>query len=261
MTVKDTQLEPITAASLAGAGVRHGFFSREGGVSQGIYASLNAGRGSSDDRTAVNENRRRIAATFDLPSDRFFTMFQVHSATALVIDAPPTKPMRVDALVTRTPGLAIGALHADCAPVLFADAEARVVAAAHAGWRGAAGGILEATIAAMVGLGARPTRMVAAIGPTIGPQSYEVGPEFPAPILCEHPQAAAFFKPSEREGHHLFDLPGYIAMRLKHAGVVAVEDLALDTYADERRFFSYRRGTHRGEADYGRLVSVIALEG
>ncbi|GAB5377687.1 MAG: peptidoglycan editing factor PgeF [Acuticoccus sp.] len=261
MTVSDTKLEPIAAASLTGAGVRHGFFGREGGVSQGIYASLNAGRGSSDTGEDVDENRRRIAAHFDLPAHNLVSMHQVHSATALVVDTPPAERPRVDALVTRTPGLALGVLHADCAPVLFADAQAGIVGAAHSGWRGATGGILEATVAAMVGLGARPARMVAVIGPTIAQASYEVGPEFPAPVIDAHPEAAGFFAPAPRQGHHLFDLPGYIAMRLTRAGIGTVEDLALDTYADERRFFSYRRATHRREPDYGRLVSVIVLEG
>ena len=257
----DTTIEAIESDALSEPGIRHGFFCRTGGVSDGIYRSLNAGRGSRDDGAAVDENRRRIAGHFGLEPDRLVSMHQVHSADALVIDAPPPERPRVDALVTDRPGLALGVLHADCAPVLFADPAARVVGAAHAGWRGATSGILEATLAAMAGLGAAPERTRAVIGPTIARSSYEVGPDFPDPILAAHPDAAACFEPAPRPTHHLFDLPGYIAMRLAKAGVGSVEDLALDTYAHETRFFSYRRATHRGEPDYGRLVSVILLEG
>ncbi len=261
LSVSDTTLETIETGTLACPGIRHGFFCRTGGVSDGIYTSLNAGRGSNDRAVDVDENRRRVASHFGLALERLVSMHQVHSAEALTLEAPPAEPPRVDALVTRTPGLALGVLHADCAPVLFADPQARVIGAAHAGWRGATGGILEATVAAMVASGAEPARIRAAIGPTIAQPSYEVGPDFPAPVLVGHPDAAAFFKRAPRPTHHLFDLPGYIAMRLAAAGVGAVDDLALDTYADDTRFFSYRRATHRGEPDYGRLVSVIMLEG
>lgn len=261
MSVNDTTLEPIEAGSLELTGIRHGFFCRTGGVSQGIYASLNAGRGSADRGDDVDENRRRIAGHFGLSPDRLISMHQIHSADVLTVEAPPAERPRVDALVTDRPGIALGVLHADCAPVLFADAEAGVVGAAHAGWRGATGGVLEATVAAMASLGAEPGRITAVIGPTIAQASYEVGPEFPQPVIAAHPESAAFFVPAPRPGHHLFDLPGYIAMRLGKARLGKVDDLALDTYADEARFFSYRRATHRGEPDYGRLVSVILREG
>ena len=261
LSSSDTTIDAIETSALAQPGFRHGFFCRTGGVSDGIYGSLNAGRGSRDQRAAVDENRRRIAGHFGLAPHRLVTMNQVHSADALVIDRPLPKSPRVDALVTDRPGIALGVLHADCAPVLFADVEARVIGVAHAGWRGATGGILEATLEAMASLGAEPSSVRAVVGPTIAQPSYEVGPEFPDPVIAAHPDAAAHFKPAPRPSHHLFDLPGYIAMRLAKAGVGSVDDLALDTYAHEARFFSYRRATHRGEPDYGRLVSVILLEG
>lgn len=261
LSVSDGELKPIRSALLEGAGIRHGFFTREGGVSDGIYASLNAGRGSRDEAAHVAENRGRIARTLGVAPDALISMNQTHSPDVLVVDAPRTDRPRVDALVTRTKGLALGVLHADCAPVLFADGEAGVVGGAHSGWRGAVGGVLEATLAAMTALGAKSSRIVAAIGPTIAQPSYEVGPEFPAPIVAAIPEAAAFFTPSTRAAHHHFDLPGYIVMRLRRAGVEAIDDLGLDTYRDEKLFFSYRRATHRGEADYGRLLSAISLEG
>jgi len=259
--VEAGSLPAIAANGLVAPGLRHAFFTRRGGVSRGIHASLNAGLGSSDDRGHVSENRRRIAAALAIAPDQLVTMHQTHSATVLAVDAPPGARPRVDALVTDRPGLALAVLHADCAPVLLADPGAGVVAAAHAGWRGATGGILEATLAEMVARGAELPRVRAAIGPTIAQPSYEVGPEFPDPVVAAWPEAARHFRPAPRAGHHLFDLPGYIAMRLAASGVGAVEDLALDTYRDERRFFSYRRATHRGEADYGRLLSAILIEG
>ena len=252
----------LQARSLAAvAGVRHAFFTREGGVSGGVYASLNAGVGSNDDPAHVAENRARMAGRLAVAPDRLLTAFQIHSAHVVVADAPwplDARP-RADAIVTRMPGLAVGVSTADCGPVLLADGAARVVGAAHAGWRGALGGILESTVRAMEELGARRQRIVAVIGPTISRRNYEVGPEMIAAFLAADPANEAFFGPAERPGHVRFDLPGYISARLAAAGVLAA-DLALCTYEDEERFFSYRRATHRGEADYGRLISGIALE-
>ncbi|WMS43879.1 peptidoglycan editing factor PgeF [Acuticoccus sp. MNP-M23] len=250
----------LTAPALSSAGIRHGFFTRQGGVSSGIYASLNAGRGSADRPDDVAENRARIAGAMGVPATALVSMNQIHSADVLTLDAPPDGRPKVDGLVTTRPGIALGVLHADCAPVLFADAGNRVIGGAHAGWRGATGGILEATVDEMVAQGARRSAIVAVVGPTIGAPSYEVGPDFPAPVIDANPEAARCFAPSARPGHHMFDLPGYIVMRLSAAGVGTVENLGLDTYADPDRFFSYRRTTHRGEADYGRMLAAIALE-
>lgn len=254
-------LHPIVAPALDHPGVAHGFFTRQGGVSSGIYASLNGGTGSRDDRAAVLENRRRMAVTLGIAPGHLLIPYLVHSADAVVVDAPfddAARP-RCDGIATRAPGLALGVTGADCGVVLFADAAAGVVGAAHAGWKGAIGGVLESTLAAMASIGARLERIAAVLGPTIGPKSYEVGPEFRARFAAEGPDHAGFFTSSARPGHHLFDLPGFIGFRLKRAGVGRFDDLGLDTYADEARFFSYRRMTHRGEADYGRLVAAIAL--
>lgn len=253
----------LTSQSLSALpAVRHGFFTREGGVSAGLYASLNCGLGSGDELACVAENRARALARLDLPAERLATAYQVHSNRAAAAEAPwPAEQRpRVDALVTRTPGLALGVLTADCVPVLFADREAGVVAAAHAGWRGALDGVLEATLAAMQRLGARAAATLAAIGPAIEQPSYEVGPEFPAPFLDQDPANRAFFQPASRAGHFLFDLKGYVAGRLAGAGVAGVERLAADTCAEPGRFFSYRRACLAGEPAYGRLLSAIALE-
>lgn len=242
--------------------VRHAFFLRRGGVSQGLYESLNAGTGSADDPAAVAENRQRIARHFGRPASALVTMHQTHSADVLTVDAPPRERPKVDGLVTDRPGLVLGVLTADCAPVLFADRNAGVIGAAHAGWRGAWSGVLEATVEAMLARGARRADIAAAVGPTIAQESYEVGPEFVARFTTApgEPANARFFAPAERPGHALFDLPGYVLHRLAAAGVTAC-NLGADTYGDERRFYSYRRATHRGEADYGRLLSAIVLEG
>lgn len=247
-------------------GIRHGFFTREGGVSAGIYGTLNTGLGSDDDRTAVRENRRRIAAHLGAefagrPLTDIATNYQVHSALVRVIDQPDPDGQRpeADALVTRTPGLAIGALTADCTPILFADASARVVAAAHAGWRGAVSGVIEATVDAMQRLGARRTAIHAAIGPTIAQPAYEVGPEFEAQFLCQSPDNACFFTIPEGRDRAHFDLPGYCRARLAALELAGVEDLGLCTYANESLLFSYRRKTHRAEPDYGRQISAILL--
>jgi hypothetical protein len=246
------------AANLAGLpGIAHGFFTREGGVSTGVYASLNCGPGSRDDPEAVRENRARALAALE-PRARLVTLAQIHSGTVHVVDADWDFAARRegDGLVTADPGVALGILTADCTPVLFADAKARVIGAAHAGWKGAVGGVLEATIAAMEKLGVARARLVAAIGPTISQANYEVGQDLRDRFASED---ARFFVAGERPGHYHFDLPGYVAHRLKQAGVQQVSDLALCTYPPENGLFSYRRTTHRGETDYGRELSVIVL--
>ncbi len=254
-------LSPITAPALDGTGIVHGFFTRQGGVSHGLYASLNGGIGSSDDRAAVLENRRRMAETLGIAADRLILPRLVHSAEAVTVEAPFTDEDRphCDGLATRTPSLALAVTGADCGIVLMADAAAGVVGVCHAGWKGAVFGVLEATVAAMLSLGATRAGIAAVLGPTIACESYEVGPEFRDRIVERDGLYAGFFVPSPRDGHHHFDLPGFIVHRLRGTGIGRVVDLALDTYADEARFFSYRRATHRGEPDYGRLVGAIAL--
>jgi YfiH family protein len=242
-------------------GLRHGFFSREGGVSGGIYASLNGGIGSQDDQDHVAENRRRMAAAMGVKPSHFLTAFQIHSPDVAVAETPwdtASRP-RVDAIVTRVEGLAIGVTAADCGPVLMVDPSARVIGAAHAGWKGALSGVLESTIDAMEKLGAGRAAMVAAIGPLIRQASYEVGQEFVERFIETDAENVRFFIPSTRSGRAMFDLGGFIRMRLEHAGVAVIDDLGIDTYADER-FYSYRRSVHRGEPDYGRHVHAIALE-
>ncbi len=239
----------------------HAFFTRRGGVSGGVYASLNGGAGSRDAPEAVAENRARMAAALGLAADRLAVPYQVHSADAVAISghwAPDARP-RCDGVVTATGGLALGVTGADCGMILFADATARVIGAAHAGWKGALNGVVEATVAAMARLGARRGDITAALGPCIAQQSYEVGPEFVAAFAAAGEDARRFFIPGRRAGHSMFDLKAYIAERAARAGLENFEDLGLDTYADEELFFSYRRTTHRKEPDYGRLVSVIAL--
>ena len=252
----------LQAASLAALpGIRHGFFTRAGGVSDGLYASLNGGVGSDDSPARVAENRARMAAALGVGADRLLTAYQIHSPKAVVAEAPwpiDTRP-RADAIVTRVPGLAVGVTTADCGPVLLAEPHARVVGAAHAGWRGALAGVVEAAIEAMQALGAERGRIQAALGPMIRQSNYEVGPELVAQFAAADAGNARFFAPSPRARHALFDLPGSLAARLARAGVASVEDLGCCTYAEAERFFSYRRATHRGEADYGRHVSAIAL--
>jgi len=252
----------ITADALEAApNLRHAFFTRAGGVSEGIYASLNGGLGSADPRTRVLENRTRMAARLGVSPDALVSVHQVHSPDVVTVEAPWPQDARpkADAMVTDRPGLALAILTADCGPVLFADLEAGVIGAAHAGWRGALSGVIEATVAAMEGLGARRARIVAVLGPTIGKAAYEVGEELRAEFVREDADAARFFAPGAREGKHQLDLPGYIGARLARAGVGAAHDLARCTYSEEELFYSYRRATHRGEPDYGRLVSAIAL--
>ncbi|HUK11399.1 MAG TPA: peptidoglycan editing factor PgeF [Stellaceae bacterium] len=252
----------ITAECLTADGIRHGFFTREGGVSEGLYASLNCGFGSGDAPEKVAENRARAAAALGLRGESLVTCYQIHSASVVVVEAPWTREAapRADGMVTMRPGIALGVLAADCAPVLLADPDARVIGACHAGWRGALSGVIDATLAEMLRQGARTARVSAAVGPAIGAASYEVGPEFPAPFLAEDPGSADLFRPAARAGHYLFDLPAYVLRRLARLGIRA-HHIGGDTAADETRYFSYRRTCLRGERDYGRLISAIALRG
>lgn len=238
--------------------LRHGFFGRRGGASSGIFAGLNCGQGSTDQAEAVTINRSRVAEHLDVPSVALLGVHQVHSADVVTAEGPLSARPRADALVTRVPGLALSILTADCQPALFADPEAQVIGAAHAGWKGALNGVLEATIEAMERLGARRDRIAVAIGPTISQRAYEVGPEFLGNFLAEDDRAARFFANGDGDRLH-FDLPGYGLYRLRQAGVAAAEWTRHCTYSDPSRFFSYRRSVHRHEADYGRLISAIVI--
>jgi YfiH family protein len=252
----------IQARSLSAlAGIRHGFFTRAGGVSEGIYASLNGGIGSRDDPAKVAENRARMAAALGVRGEHLLTAYQTHSTDVVMAGAPWDREARprADAIVTRRRGIAIGVTTADCGPVLFADAQAGVIGAAHAGWRGALGGILEAAIQAMEDLGAQRSRMTVALGPMIRQLNYEVGPEFVAQFETADRGNRGFFVPSNRAGHARFDLAGYIAARLRCQGIDRIEDLGRCTYASPAEFFSYRGSSHRGEPDYGRHVNAIVL--
>jgi YfiH family protein len=254
----------LTAPSLSSLrGVRHAFFTREGGVSQGLYASLNGGVGSNDDASHVTENRRRMARALNVDADRFATVHQIHSPDVVIAETAwsvETRP-KADAIVTRVPDLAIGVTTADCGPVLFADPKARVIGAAHAGWRGAFTGVLDATVAAMETLGADRDRIAVALGPMIRQTNYEVGPEFVRTFCDQDPGNVRFVQDAAREGHALFDLPGYITARLRRAGLDRIEDVGLCTYAEPDRFYSYRRSVHRSEPDYGRHINAIVLTG
>ncbi|WP_051952961.1 peptidoglycan editing factor PgeF [Methylocapsa aurea] len=250
---------PISASLLEATGVRHGFFTRAGGVSAGLYASLNGGVGSKDDPRSVAENRRRMAAHLQVDAECLLVPYQVHSPDALIVSAPFAERPRCDALVTSTPGVGLGVTGADCGMILFSDPKAGVIGAAHAGWKGALTGVIEATLEAMEQLGAERASIVVALGPAIGPESYEVGPEFIERFCAQARDYERFFAASSRAGHFMFDLPGFIGGRLQAAGIERFQNLALDTYADPERFYSYRRSVHRQEADYGRLVSAIAL--
>lgn len=253
----------ITVSALNGiSGVRHAFFTRDGGVSEGIYASLNCGPGSRDEPRRVAENRSRALSQVGLKPDRLVTLYQEHGTRVITVEAPWAFDERphADAMVTGQPGLALGILTADCAPVLLADGEAQVVAAAHAGWKGALAGVLEATVEAMLAQGARKERIIAGIGPCIAQRSYEVGPEVIERFKAEDGAADDYFAPGRRDGHALFDLPGYVARRLSRHGVTEVMPTPCDTYREANRFFSYRRATHHNETDYGRMLSLIFLE-
>jgi len=250
-------VEVIRADMLAG--VPHGFLGRVGGVSTGAYASLNVGLGSDDDRAALAENRRRAVAAV-APGALLVTVHQVHSVEAVYAGAPWPDDARpqADALVTDRPGLALGILTADCTPVLLADAEAKVIGAAHAGWRGAFAGVIESTVAAMERIGAERGRIRAAVGPVIARKSYEVDDGLARRFAEADPGNERFFTPG-REGHHQFDLEAFVLSRLAESGITRAEALGLDTYDDPARFFSYRRATHKGEPGYGRQISLIAL--
>lgn len=242
-------------------GLRHAFFTRRGGVSTGIYDSLNVGRGSRDEAADVAENRRRAADWFGLTPDALNTCFQIHSERPVFAEAPwgAYRP-QADAVVTNLPALACGALAADCAPVLMVDPQARIVAAAHAGWQGALNGVVEATLELMKRHGAEKSRVLAAIGPCIGPKSYEVGLEFLERFTTDQPGSERFFRPAEDEEKRLFDLPAFVLDRLERAGVAEAHWVGHDTCAEEDLFFSNRRAHKRGEGDYGRLLSAIMLE-
>ncbi|MBB4185353.1 peptidoglycan editing factor PgeF [Sinorhizobium terangae] len=258
----DASLSPVQSplfSTKAGPAIAHGYFTRKGGVSEGIYRGLNVGLGSKDDRERVGENRARVARWFDAEPRRLATVHQIHSPDAVVVDGSydGARP-DADALVTATPGIVLGVLSADCGPVLFTDPQAGVIGAAHAGWKGALGGILESTIEAMISLGARRERIIACLGPSISRTHYEVGAEFVERFIATDEDYASFFSPSGQNGHAMFDLPGLTIRRLTEAGVTA-ENLDICTYADEDRFFSYRRTTHRQEPDYGRQMSAICI--
>ncbi len=249
-------LEILTADSLAP--IKHGFFTRKGGASSGVFSGLNCGTGSSDQSDAVAINKARVAEAMGVPSEALVTVHQVHSADAVAVDGPLNERPEADAIVTATPGLALAILTADCQPVLFADRQAGVVGAAHAGWKGALNGVLETTLEAMETLGAQRSNVTAVIGPSISQPAYEVGPEFLDAFLTEDAGNARFF--AEGEGDRMqFDLTGYGLHRLYEAGVGNAEWIRHCTYSDADRFYSYRRATHAGESDYGRLISVIRL--
>jgi polyphenol oxidase len=252
-------IETKTHALLDSAEVRHGFFTRKGGVSSGLYKGLNAGSGSNDDANSVAENRRRAAMFMQPHSQSIVTPWQVHSPGAVIVDGPfqGEKP-KADGIVTARPGLVIGVVTADCGPILFSDPKAGIIAAAHAGWKGAMDGVLENTIAAMEKIGARRTDIRAVLGPSISQRNYEVGPEFVAAFLARDQGFKRFFIPSPRPDHSMFDLRAFTLHRLEAAGVVSAMTDGC-TYADEDNFFSYRRATHRGEADYGRQLSAISI--
>ncbi len=241
--------------------VGHGFFTRKGGVSTGIYASLNCGFSGDGEFSNATENRRRVANHLGIKTDYLLSCYQIHSPTVVTVTEPWTTNARpeADAMVTKTPGLGLGILTADCGPLLFVDPKSGVIGAAHAGWRGALCGIIENTLEAMEKLGARIPHIYVAIGPCIWQNSYEVGPEFPAPFLAENPEHDRFFRPAFRSDHYMFNLPGYIEAKLRCAKVGFIEFSPADTYSDEDRFFSYRRACITGEKRAGSLISVIAL--
>ena len=243
-------------------GIRHAFFTRRGGVSAGLYESLNCGFGSGDAAESVARNRGIAMGQLDLAADRLVTCRQIHSTTVVIVERtwPREAAPQADGMVTRVPDIALGVLTADCAPILFQDPVANVIGAAHGGWRGALGGVVEATIEQMEVIGAERGRIRAAIGPCIARSSYEVGPEFPQRFLAQDTASKSYFSPAMRTGHFMFDLPGYIENRLAQAGIGTAEQAHYDTVAEEERFFSYRRSCLRGEHAYGRGLSVIVLE-
>ena len=251
----------IQASLLEKPGLRHAFFTRQGGVSQGLYASLNCGPGSDDDPDHVAQNRVLAAEQMRVTKDNLCTLYQVHGKDVVFVTKPWPDNIRpqADAMVTQTPGLALGILTADCAPVLLADPIAGCIGAAHAGWQGAINGVIDSTVRAMEELGARATAIQAAIGPTIQQDSYEVGSDFHTRVTAQDPTHEQFFIPGARPDHFQFDLSGFVEAALRRAGVRDIEKMNRDTYREEEAFFSYRRTTHRREADYGRQLSAIAL--
>ena len=250
-------LSPIRADNLTAG--KHGFFTRHGGQSTGIYAGLNCGMGSNDDIETVLSNRAMVANAFDVASEHLMSVYQIHSADAVIVDQPfRNEPPKCDAMVTATKGLALGVLHADCAPVLFEDREAGVIGAAHSGWRGAIGGVLSSTVEAMIELGARRDQISAAVGPCISQRAYEVGPEFVEEFLDRTDVYSTYFAGGTGD-RAMFDLPRFVLDRLRDAGITDVEWTGDCTYSDPDRFFSYRRSCHNNEPDYGRLISVIAI--
>jgi len=259
--LQSTSLQPILAAPLMLDGINHAFFTRQGGASDGIYASLNGGQGSHDDPAAVAVNRERMAGFMGVPSDHLLSCWQIHSADVVTVTSPWSRDQRpkADGMVTNRSGLCLAIATADCGPVLFADFEARVIGACHSGWKGAFTGILEATLDGMEALGAKRARIHAVLGPTISARAYEVGPEFVARFLDTNPAFAAFFTPSPKDGHHMFDLPAFIGHRMQRAEVGSFTNLDRCTYGEPELFYSFRRTTHRNEPDYGRLMAAIAL--
>ena len=259
--LQSTSLQPILASSLMLDGINHAFFTRQGGASNGIYASLNGGQGSQDDPAAVAVNRERMAGFMGVPTDHLLSCWQIHSADVVTVTTPWTRDQRpkADGMVTNRSGLCLAIATADCGPVLFADQEAQVIGACHSGWKGALTGILEATLDGMEALGAKRARIHAVLGPTISARAYEVGPEFAARFIGANPAFAAFFTPSPKEGHHMFDLPAFIGHRLQQAEVGSFTNLDRCTYGEPELFYSYRRTTHHNEPDYGRLMATIAL--
>ena len=251
----------ITSKILTIPGIRHAFFTREDGVSSGLYATLNGGQGSNDAPEAVVENRRRMASALCVPPGNFISCYQIHSPDVVTVTKPwlPDQRPRADGMVTRAKGIALAIGTADCGPVLFADQQEGVIGACHAGWKGAVSGILEETIGAMEALGSQRRNINVVLGPTISQKAYEVGPEFVERFLAQDSAFSRFFIPSDKAGFSMFNLPHFIGYRLELAKIGIFEDLALCTYLDEHRFFSYRRTTHRREPDYGRLIAAIAI--
>ena len=261
LITKIESFELFQIEQFSGDGIRHAFFTRQGGMSSGIYQSLNCGTGSKDNKEVVLNNRAKAMAALSLASDALITCRQTHSSEAVTItNNNRNQSIYVgDGLITNIPKVALGILTADCSPVLFSDAKNSIIGAAHAGWKGAIGGILESTISGMRQQGAQINEISCAIGPTIGPLSYEVGPEFPEAFLETDSSNAKYFRPSKQKNHFMFDLPGFIASRLSKIGIEEIFQLGRDTYQDEKNFYSYRRSCHKGEEDYGRLLSTIVI--
>ena len=256
------KIEAIQAAALADSNIIHGFFTKNGGVSGGIYSSLNTGLGSKDQHTLILENRRRVAENMQVPEKNLLTVNQIHSTEVVEVqecwsvDAAP----QADGLVTNKPGIALAICTADCGPVLFADKINGIIGATHAGWRGAINGILEHTISIMESLGAKRTQITASLGPTISANAYEVGSEFVEQFLTQTPANETFFQPATKPNHSMFDLPAYIVNQLNHAGIGTVSNIDQCTYSHPETFYSYRRMLHNNEQDYGRLMSAIAIK-